>query len=520
MMNQTQIWRLNDPGLSALHRAGLAGLWMTIDGLLEETRKSRLDWPTWMESPPKLQANSVELTWEGTPRRLLEWLLPNAFRIDESTGLIDLIGMRLPTLEARSAIHQAVLGTFLQHGRTRGAVKGDFTHTFMVDQKTLVLNYAKLQWYSHQKCAEDFVDGDDWAETVPLVGWLAPGGVIRHNAFKETALEEPAQRALLLLFAPIGCFYFNLRSTMHSKKARFALLIPEITNLEDYAYIHHEMHQESDITEMTACGTSDAALRLALLIHGQHRARKILCERCQVITLGTVPWSTQQKTRTAAISVDLRPHELVRDYSVINKALPNKIALSKAKKAEPEKAFIVTSVAREHFGDNLARHRTWYADFTQLMSNSDTRKVIKFEWEGLNMVVNNMELERAEKVVVDACHEALRRRYGQIRDRAKTERAAIGPLFEREYERRRVGLARCKNASALRQELTDFWSRAGQLKSLQEGWDSVRLMFDKEHWAHARDLALLALASYKRPELSDDGQGQKSAADKPKASGS
>ncbi len=493
---------------------------MTLEGLMEETKKDRLDWPGWIEFPAKLQPNSIEIRWEGTPRRLLEWLLPNAFRIDENTGMIDLVGMRLSTLEARSAIHQAILGTFLQHGRTRGAIRGDFTHTFMVDQKPLVLNYAKLEWYSHQTCAEDFLDADDWAKAVPLVGWLAPGGVIRHNAFKDTALEEPAQRALLLLFAPVGCFYFNLRSTIKSQKARFALLIPEITNLEDYAYLHRQLHKQSGITELTACGSSDAALRLALHIDGQRRSREISCERCQVFTLGTVPWSTQQKTRTAAISVDLRPHELVRDYSVINTALPNKVALGRTNKGEAGKAFIATSVAREHFGDNLAQHRKWYADFAQLMSNADTRKVIKFEWEGLNMVVSRMELERAEKVVVEACHEALRRRYGQIKDRAKTERAAIGPLFEREYERRRVGLARCKNASALRQELTDFWSRAGQLKSLQDGWDSVRIMFDKEHWARARDLALLALASYKRPELSNDGQGQPSAAANSKANGS
>src|SRR5262249_5001977 len=111
MMNQTQTWKLNDPGLSSLHRAGLAGLWMTLDSLTEEARKDRLDWPTWIEHPPELQPNSVRLTWEGTPRRLLEWLLPNAFRIDEGTGMIDLIGMRLPTLETRSAIHQAILGT-------------------------------------------------------------------------------------------------------------------------------------------------------------------------------------------------------------------------------------------------------------------------------------------------------------------------------------------------------------------------------------------------------------------------
>src|SRR5258708_4181785 len=114
-MNQTQTWKLNDPGLSSLHRSGLVGLWMTLDALMEETSKERLDWPAWIELPPKLQPNSVQINWEGTPRKLLEWLLPNSFRIDQSTGLIDLIGMRLTTPESRSAIHQAVLGTFLQH---------------------------------------------------------------------------------------------------------------------------------------------------------------------------------------------------------------------------------------------------------------------------------------------------------------------------------------------------------------------------------------------------------------------
>jgi len=511
-MKQSQTWRLNDPGLSSLHRAGLAGLWMTLDALAQEAKNDRFDWPVWIESPPNLLSHSVELTWDGSPRKLLEWLLPSAFRIEENTGLIDLVGMELSTLAQRSAIHQAVLGTFLQHGRTRGLIKGDFTHTFMVGERPLILNYAKLEWYSHQKCAEDFLKGNDWAEAVPLVGWLAPGGVIRHNAFKDTALEEPARRALLLLFAPVGCFYFSLRSTIRSQKARFALLIPEINNLEEYSFVHRQIHKESEITELTACGTSDAALRLALYVQGQKGSRKISCERCQVITLGTVPWSTQQKTRTAAMSVDLRPRELVKGYGVIDKALPNRIVLSKTKKGEPEKGFIVTSVSREHFGDNLAHGQKWYADFTKLIVNKETQKVVKFEWEGLSMIVNQMELERGEKVVVEACHEALRRRYGQIKDRAKRDRANIGSLFDREYERRRVGLARCKSASALRQELTDFWSRAGQLKALQEGWDAVRVMFDDKHWARARDLALLALASYKRPELSDDGQSQQSAA--------
>src|SRR2546426_867280 len=135
------------------------------------------------------------------------------------------------------------------------------------------------------------------------------------------------------------------------------------------------------------------------------------------------------------------------------------------------------------------------------MRNADTHKIVKYEKEGLSKVVNKKDvLEPSERVIVEACHEALRRRYGQIKDRARRERADIGSLFEREYEKLRVGLARCKNASSLRQELTDFWSRAGQLKVLQDNWSDVIPMLDQKNWSRARDLALLALASYKRPE--------------------
>jgi CRISPR-associated protein Cas8a1/Csx13 len=60
----------------------------------------------------------------------------------------------------------------------------------------------------------------------------------------------------------------------------------------------------------------------------------------------------------------------------------------------------------------------------------------------------------------------------------------------------RIGFARCKNAAMLRQTLTDFWARAGALPDLQEAWPDV-LPLLHGRWREARDLALLALASYK-----------------------
>ncbi len=506
-MTQTLMLRLNDPGLSALHRAGLAGLWMTLDALAEEKRLGRekgLKWPDWVEFPPKLDPYGLELRWEGTPRQLLDWLLPAAFGVGDF-DMIDFAGLRPAGLSpaARAVIHQGVLGTFLQHGKTRGTLKASLARPIPLDEGVLLLKYVGLDWYSHQKAAGAFCDDEGgWAESVQLAGWLAPGGVVRHVAYtSDTALEEPPQRALLLLFAPVGCFYFNLRSTIRSQKARFALVIPEINDLEEYAERRRGVCRE-DLLEFTASGTGDAALRLALLLQSRKYSREVSCERCQVITLGTVPWASQQKTRTAAMPVDLRGQKKLETYQRLKEPLRPRVVPGKS--ADGEGSFIKTSVALELFGENLAAGRVWYEGFAGLMNKAELYQVLKYEREGLNKVIKTAKLERGERVVVEACHQALRRRYGMIKDRAKHEGADIEALFNRENERLRVGLARCKNATSLRQELTDFWSRAGQLKALQDDWDAVLPMFD-EHWAHARDLALLALASYKRPEAGRGG---------------
>ncbi|MEW6125668.1 MAG: type I-MYXAN CRISPR-associated Cas8a1/Cmx1 [Acidobacteriota bacterium] len=512
-MNQTLKLQMNEPGLSSLHRAGLAGLWMTLDALIRDVEDDKIDWPDWIEYPPKLDAHGIEINWEGTPQRLLDWLLPEAFGIDtqgDKSQMIEFAGLRpaKPSPEAKSVIHQSVLGTFLQHGKTRKTIKGQYQHTFIVDEIPVLLNYAKLEEYSHQKAASDFCDKDEWAKSVKLAGWLAPGGVVRHTAFtSDTALEESPQRALLLLFAPVGCFYFNLRSTIHAQKARFAIVIPEINSLETYASIRRNL-RSATLLDLTACGTGDAAFRL--ISTAREQLRTLECKQCKVITLGTVPWSTQQKTRTAAITVDLSSEDKLQIYDLIKHSLPNRVVQSKSKKGEEASGFIVPSIALELFADNLALGRKWYTNFTSLMQNKETYKLVKFEKEGLNKVVKNVNLELPEKVIVEACHEALRYRYGQISSRAKRERADLKSLFEREYEKLRVGLARCKSSSALRKELTDFWSRAGQLKTLQENWSAVIPMFTEQNWSRARDLALLALASYKRPETqteSSDNQG-------------
>ncbi len=72
--------------------------------------------------------------------------------------------------------------------------------------------------------------------------------------------------------------------------------------------------------------------------------------------------------------------------------------------------------------------------------------------------------------------------------------------MKREYERLRLAFAGAKTADSFRHALTDLWSRAGSNSVLKETWPQVLPLLSVDKWQLARDLALLALASYQGRE--------------------
>lgn len=102
-----------------------------------------------------------------------------------------------------------------------------------------------------------------------------------------------------------------------------------------------------------------------------------------------------------------------------------------------------------------------------------------------------------ERTFVQACHEAWRRRMAQISEKAGREGSSFRDQVNRESIRLRTAFCRCKNATTLREVVTDFWARGGCLPALQDGWKDVLPLLDERNWRKGKDLALLALASYK-----------------------
>src|SRR5690606_15380947 len=65
-----------------------------------------------------------------------------------------------------------------------------------------------------------------------------------------------------------------------------------------------------------------------------------------------------------------------------------------------------------------------------------------------------------------------------------------------EAQRWRHAFAGAKTHAQVRAALADLWGRAGVNKELQQNWEKVLPLLRHEHWEAARDLALVALASY------------------------
>jgi CRISPR-associated protein Cas8a1/Csx13 len=98
-------------------------------------------------------------------------------------------------------------------------------------------------------------------------------------------------------------------------------------------------------------------------------------------------------------------------------------------------------------------------------------------------------------MVVQAVHEAMRMRYGQIADENKGKPAAMKNRMKGFREKLRLDLGGAKTEAQVRFALMDLFSRGGTNSVLREGWQKVLPVIRKD-WHLARDLGLLALVSY------------------------
>ena len=513
--------RLNAPGMTALHKAGLAGLYMTLRAFEEKERL--IDGLTWQLEPQR-----VILHWtDETPRAAFEKLIKSSFRIDEK-GFIRLPGLELEremTFAQRHHLYKALLNTFLQYGKHREkSTKTTLSYDIGGDKIYWLKDFEPIKQFIHRKIVDDDNITREWINNdglfknnVEIIGWLYPGGSVRHvdsSLQKATTLREPFVSALLLLFAPIGVIYYNIHSKLGGRKARTALLLPEIRDLEEYASLR-QLIAAQGVLELTASGASDAVLRMLLTIKANslnNEFAQVLHQNflCRVVTFGIVPWNEKQKSRTSTRSVFSGSLSGFENYRLAAALFENSWQQSSPKRNEPAEYFVTTFCARELIAENIASNKTWYHNIADRLTRKETRVELYYERKELGRMVEEAEFDdERERRFIKVCHESWRRRLGKLGERATRESASFPSLARKEAERLRTSLARCKNADTLRETVVDFWSRGGGNELLQgDGLISLLPLFSEQNWRKAKDLALLALVSY-QPQSREEANALK-----------
>jgi CRISPR-associated protein Cas8a1/Csx13 len=242
---------------------------------------------------------------------------------------------------------------------------------------------------------------------------------------------------------------------------------------------------------------------------------------CYAMTFTPTPWASQQKSRVATIHVPPGDDRRLDRYERAAAHLPPRIVTRVVKETagrrrqkvvtERRKSFRADSIVRPLIAENLALGRKWYSGFIKLMirinpaTDSPFRDQLPFERGGLHAMISDESMwdTTGERLLVQAVHEAIRGRYGQIADENQKNPVAMKSRFKGEYDRWRLAFAGAKTPDHFRKALCDLFSRAGRNAVLQKQWQEVLPMLRSENWQHARDLALLALCSYQVREVPD-----------------
>ena len=300
-----------------------------------------------------------------------------------------------------------------------------------------------------------------------------------------------------------------------------ALLSPEVDDLLAFGRSRRFLTPQTP-QECRIAGAVDAALQAQVRIRARQEASDAEVPGCHVMTCRPTAWNQKQKPRVGAASIPTALDVLLDRFERALALLPPRLVVPKPpeqKGARPSKAkvkeqFWTDSVVRPLVAENLALNRPWYAGFTRLMAKTNPatgkpyRDQLSFERRGLQIMTGDQRMwdQDGEQLVVKAVHEAMRSRYGQIADENKTNPVGMRNRMERFRERLRIALAGAKRDADVRFALTDLFSRGGSNAVLRAGWAAV-LPVIRRDWQLARDLGLLALASYAGREASDAKTG-------------
>ena len=480
--------RLRDPGMTPILRAGLGGLAASLNAIPKDKLAKYGLW--------EIEPHALILRWHqpGHASEFLKNLFAECFRIDEA-GLIDLPATYTGTqdLAVRACLQKALRQTILQHGwfaKKNGkprplTIEIDGTHT---------IGIQPYKWFKHQDAHVNIAKELDRPagnqSALHLASWANPGAVERHSGLSGTEIEYAVPEALCAIFALIGTI------SLHVPHGG-ALLICEPDNLIHFAKIRPRLTPRS-LPDCHVSGGGDAVLSIEVAL----RAARMQDESGAVSSItawifNQTAWSSPQKNRAQILPPIHHPEASLSAFQELASMLPARIVPCAAKEKNGlGEFFSPPNVLRRFVTENLDQGHAWHRGFSTCFHSHKKMEIFHFfaNQKGLRAMIER--LAPPESILIRSIHTALRQRFGAIGDETRSSPADFKKRCSSERERWRLAFAGAKTLDQVRFALVNLWSRAGTVKELQSSWQDVIPFLQEDRWLEARDLALIALASY------------------------
>ncbi len=473
---------LLDPNTLLPHRAGIAGLAMVWKWIESKNFK---------DSPiqGEVTEDHVKLLWKGEDQSAIQWLLEQTYQIKD--GLLIVPALNLDD-RGSFTFNQGMLNTFLQHGQQRNFLedpsqprqgKKKFYRTktlnFTVepDKPDIVEKYTLLESCYHtqaSKLAEAFSKGKR-----EVKGQNFPGLV---ECFANGYYQESAENFLALLFLPIACNYYQL-PRMNSKGLS-ALVIPEVRNLKEWVRLRNKLPSRT-YASFHSSSSGESALHFLLQEKLVESANLFRVEYCEVYQLGSQAWDGSQSYLKQIVHRVQARDEVLDLYKIASGLLPTRVQI----KQDGNGSWLAESKALGWISDNLISNQVWYNGFFEF------RKTIPiYPEDRRGLIVMTEHLNEDERVLFDAVQGAFKKYRGQQIEQAI--RQGRKPDWEQITKKVIYRLQRPSTQREFSKALVDFLSQFRSKAALSSGPQIFWWLHQDANWRKARDLSLLAVATY------------------------
>lgn len=475
-----------EPNTLLPHRAGIAGLALALSAIAPT--EALIRW--------EVTEDAVKLSWEGRDLEAIQWLLEQTYQIKR--GLLIAPALNLDE-QGCFTFNQGMLSSFLQHGQQKSFVedpsqpkkgKKKFYKTqtlnFMIeaDHPEISVSYTLLDscYYTEAaKLAKDFTSGKPEVKTQILPGL--------EECFVNGSYKESSGNFLALLFLPLACGYYQL--PVCNGKSRSAIVIPDVQNLKVWVKLRQKLPSKvyanfgSPYGKFRASSSGEAALRFLLDERQLDNSLPFNVKYCEVYQLGSQPWNGNQSyIKQAVYRVPLKDDAL-NLYRIAYHNLKPRLR----SKQGGERVWLAESKVLAWISDNLIANKVWYSGFFEFRKSNTI-----YPEDRRGLIVMAEYLNADEQILFDAVQGAFRKYRGQQIDQAK--RQGRQPDWEQITNKVIYRLQRPSTQQEFATALVDFLSQFRSKAALSSGAQVFWWLHQESNWRKARDLALLAIATY------------------------